>query len=87
MQFMLTWKLAPENVNAVNARFFETGGPPPDGVKMLGRWIRLGQGGFALCESDDIVAVGKWIAEWNDLLEFEIYPVVSDEQYASIYGQ
>jgi hypothetical protein len=84
MQYMLTWTITPENITATNDRFSETGGLPPEGVTMLGRWIRTDNGGFALCESEDIVAIGKWLHDWNDLLDFEIHPVASDEQYAAV---
>jgi len=81
MKFLTTWKFAPEHRDAVVQRFGETGGPPPDGVTMLARWHDVaGRRGFALCETDDAIAVAKWCREWNDLLEFEIIPVINDEQ-------
>ncbi len=37
--------------NAAVARFLETGGAPPEGVKMLGRWHGMNGQGFAISES------------------------------------
>ena len=38
MTFVAAWTFKPECRKAVEARFKETGGLPPEGVKMLGRW-------------------------------------------------
>lgn len=83
MLYMITWTFAAGNTRAVNDRFLKTGGTPPEGAKMVGRWIRLDNGGFALCETDDPLTVTKWLLDWNDLIDFEVHPVVTDEQYAS----
>ncbi len=33
-------------------------------------------------ECDEITRLQKWVAEWSDLVEFEIVPVVAGEQAA-----
>jgi hypothetical protein len=38
MKFIVTWTVPQGTFNAAVARFLETGGAPPEGVKMLGRW-------------------------------------------------
>ena len=38
MQFMVKYSLNPENRDAVQGQFKETGGLPPAGIEMLGRW-------------------------------------------------
>ena len=38
MLFHIMYQLTPENRNAAQKRFMETGGLPPGGVKMVGRW-------------------------------------------------
>ncbi len=39
-----------------------------------------------LAESNDGVAIGKWMQEWNDLLEFEVIPVNNDEDVMKVLG-
>ena len=57
------------------------------GVKMIGRRHKAdGSGGFALCESDDLVALAKWTQDWSDLLEFETFPVLDDKQIGIVLG-
>jgi hypothetical protein len=67
------------------ARFQKTGGKPPRGVKLLGRWTRADMsGGFDLLESDDPKALAEFALQWNDLMELRIVPVVEDEALADV---
>ena len=81
MKFMITYEISPENRSTSGKRFLETGGGPPAGVTMLGRWHKAaGLAGFVLCESSDAEAISNWCYDWNDLLKFEVAPVIDDEQ-------
>jgi hypothetical protein len=83
MKFMVTWKIAPAHMGTAVARFLETGGGPPKGVKMLGRWHGAGVG-FALAESKDGKALYEWTSEWSDQLDFTVHPVVEDRESAAV---
>jgi hypothetical protein len=80
---MVTWKVAPAHMPPTVARFLETGGMPPKGVKMLGRWHGVGLG-FALAESKDGKALFEWMAQWSDQLELAVHPVVEDREGAAV---
>jgi Domain of unknown function (DUF3303) len=41
MQFILTFTIPPVTRDKAIARFLETGGQPPSGVRLLGRWTQL----------------------------------------------
>ncbi|MFC2174108.1 DUF3303 domain-containing protein [Acidobacteriota bacterium] len=85
MIFAVYWNFEPEYRNEVSTRFKETGGKPPDGVKMICRWHHVEDcEGFCVCESNDPVAMGKWVREWSDLMTFRIVPVVDDEGVSKI---
>lgn len=87
MLFMITYVFGSEIRNEVQERFKSTGGLPGPGVTMRGRWHSLdGNNGFILAESTDSVAIGKWIQEWNDLLEFDVTPVNTDEDVMKVLG-
>jgi hypothetical protein len=87
MLFLVEWILRPETRDEVIRRFKETGGAPPGGAKMLGRWHALSQSnGLAIVESSDPGAMAKWALEWSDLMEMEITPVVDDEGLTEILG-
>jgi len=80
MLFMTIYKFKPEHRNATVNRFLETGGPPPDGVKMLGRWhASTMNGGYTLADADSPEAIARWCHQWADLLSFEVVPVMEDE--------
>lgn len=72
--------------------FLKTGAPPSEGLTLIGRWHAPGSAnGWALCEGDDLTAVAEHVAQWADLLEIQVTPVIEDEQAAEaisrVYGQ
>lgn len=87
MKFMLTFTLTPEKTKCQEAiaRFLKTGGQPPKGVKLLGRWTRADfSGGYDLVESDDVAALTEFALQWSDLMELQISPVVEDQQLSDV---
>ena len=86
MKFMVTWKTAPAHMTAAVTRFLKTGGAPPKGVRMLGRWHGAGMG-FALAECKDGKALFEWMAQWSDQLDLAVHPVVEDREAAVVLGR
>jgi hypothetical protein len=85
MLFAVSWTIPSAARDAANDRFLKTGGLPPDGVKMLGRWHSPGTGeGFCICESDDANALAAWMMQWSDLFKLQITPVIDDEGAAKM---
>jgi len=57
------------------------------GIKMLGRWHAIAGGkGVLISESNDPMAIAQWIQEWSDLMSFDIYPALNDEDAAKRIG-
>lgn len=87
MLYVVSWTIQTDHRNAAQARFKETGGMPPEGVEMLGRWHSVeGNRGLCIAKSDDAVAVAKWAQAWSDVLSFDIYPVLDDEDFSRMLG-
>ena len=85
MKFMITWTSSPANSKATLSRFMETGGSPPSGVTMLGRWhAPHNNRGFCLAETNDAKALYEWVNQWNDLLEFTLSPVIEDAELTEV---
>lgn len=84
MKFMVTWSTEPVHQKEAVDRFLKTGGGPPSGVKMLGRWHRSG-GGFVLAETNDAKALYEWTGQWSDLLDFTMTPVMDDAEAGEIF--
>jgi Domain of unknown function (DUF3303) len=78
MKFIITYTVTQGTFNAAVARFLETGGAPPEGVKMLGRWHGMNGQGFAISESSDPKAMYRWVAQWSDLLQLTVTPCLED---------
>lgn len=85
MRFMITFPLTHHAYKERISRFLETGAPPPDGVTVLGRWFTASHNkGFMLAQADDPKALFRYVSEWTDLMDFEIDPVVTDDEPASV---
>ena len=83
MKYMVTWKISPANYKAAVKRFLKTGAPAPKGMKTIGRWHTAGSTrGFHLVEGSD-AALAEINAEWADLLDLQVVPVVEDDVAAA----
>ena len=79
MKYMITWTISPEHYKAAVKRFLKTGAPAPKGMKTLGRWHTAGSTrGFHLVEGSE-AALAEINAEWADLLDLQVVPVVEDD--------
>ena len=84
MKIMLSWKFPTEaTYTAGMKQFLETGGPPPEGLKTIGRWHAPGSKyGFHLVEGDPALAA-ELVAQWNPFCDVEATPVLDDEEASS----
>lgn len=83
MKIMIVWKTAPGSYKPAVENFLRTGGPLPQGLKRLGRWHVPGSIlGWHLVEGD-LALVAQHVAEWANLIEIEVYPVIEDADAAS----
>ncbi|MEJ2205155.1 MAG: DUF3303 family protein [Gemmatimonadota bacterium] len=87
MRFLVLYTMKPEARAEAVEKFMATGGLPPEGVTMLGRWHDVsGLRGFTLCEADSVVPAARWCREWAEHLEQEVIPVMTDEEAAEVLG-
>lgn len=65
----------------VYRRFRDRGRLLPEGVQYLSSWVdeKL-ERCFQLMETEDRKLLDKWIANWEDIVEFEAYPVLSSKE-------
>ncbi len=90
MKFMLTFAIRPETKarDEAIARFKATGGHPPKGAKLLGRWTAADfSGGFDPLESDDVKALTEFSLMWSDLMELKIVPVIEDADLGEVLNR
>jgi hypothetical protein len=68
---------------AVYARAAEHGRMLPDGLVYVDSWIDANlETCFQLMETDQPELLDEWIARWDDLVEFEIVPVLTSAEAA-----
>lgn len=67
----------------VYRRFREQGRLAPQGLQYVASWVdeKL-ERCFQLMETEDRHLLDEWILNWNDLVEFEVFPVISSAEAA-----
>ena len=78
-----TFKDAP----AVYRRFRTEGRLAPEGLRYVGSWVTEDlRRCYQVMECDDRALLDAWMARWNDLVDFEVLPVLSSAQAAARIG-
>jgi hypothetical protein len=73
-----------QDAKAVYRRFRDRGRMTPDQLTFVGSWVEASLGRcFQLMECEDITLMQRFVAEWSDLAEFEIVPVVAGKDVAA----
>ena len=87
MLFMVIESYRDQDAKAVYRRFRDKGRLMPDGPTFVGSWVSADLGRcFQLMESADVTLLQRWVAEWSDLVAFEIVPVVAGKETAQALG-
>jgi Protein of unknown function (DUF3303) len=67
-----------QDARTVYRRFEKKGRMLPDGLAFLESFVTADLSRcFQVMECDDVTLLQRWVAEWADLVSFEIVPVVS----------
>lgn len=81
MLFMVIERFRDRNAAAVYRRHREHGRMFPEGLKYIDSWVEPNfDRCFQLMECDDPDLFQQWIEHWQDLVEFEVIPVVTSQQ-------
>ena len=81
MLFMVVEQFKNHNTRQVYRRAQEKGRMLPDGLHYVDSWVASDfDRCFQLMETEDPVLFRKWIEKWEDLVKFEVIPVVSSEE-------
>jgi hypothetical protein len=72
----------------VRERFLREGRLLPDGVVYHSSWIDPAASRcFQVMEAGDLNAIRQWTSRWDDLVGFEIVPVLTSQQYWAAFNQ
>jgi uncharacterized protein DUF3303 len=81
MLFMVIERFRDHNAVAVYRRYHEHGRMFPEGMKYIDSWVEPNfDRCFQLMECDNPDLFQQWTAHWQDLVEFEIVPVVTSKE-------
>ena len=73
-----------ENLEAIGERFRRKGRMLPEGVIYQASWLEpSGLRCFQLMEAPDEEALSPWLHSWQDLVDFEIVPVLTSAEFWS----
>ena len=83
MLYMIVERFRNGDARPVYTRFRERGRLAPPGLTYVSSWVddelRIC---FQLMETGDRALIDEWIANWRDLVSFEVYPVIESADAA-----
>jgi Domain of unknown function (DUF3303) len=83
MLFMVIERFRDRNAVAVYSRSREKGRMLPDGLKYIDSWVETNfDRCFQLMECDDPTLFQRWMVQWQDIVDFEIVPVMLSNEAA-----
>lgn len=84
MLFMVIERFKDGDAAPVFRRFGEQGRMLPVGLRYVDSWVAADLGRcFQLMACDDALLFEQWIARWQDLVEFEVVPVITSAEAAA----
>jgi hypothetical protein len=83
MKYMVVEHFRNKDPLPVYRRFRDRGRLAPEGLQYLSSWVdeKL-ERCFQLMEAPDQTLLNQWIANWSDIVDFEVFPVVTSAEAA-----
>ena len=79
--YMLVEHFKNTDAGSVYRRFRDRGRMVPEGVVYVSSWVDQElERCYQLMETGDRVLLDKWMANWSDLIDFEVHPVVTSKE-------
>ena len=76
------------SVPEIYRRFRQRGRMMPEGLEYISSWIDLSfKTCWQLMQTEDFGLFDKWIANWDDLMDFEIVPVRTSAEASELMKQ
>jgi hypothetical protein len=84
MLFVVIERFKNGNAEPVGQRFRDRGRMLPEGVVYHASWVdSAGARCFQVMEAQHLQSLNVWVSRWCDLVDFEIIPVVSSNDFWS----
>ncbi len=87
MLFMVIEKFRYQDADVVYRRLSNKGRMMPEGMTFINSWVTADLDRcFQLMECGNVALLQEWVAQWSDLIEFEILPVVEGKETAAVFA-
>ena len=87
MHFMIIEHFRGGKPQPVYARFREKGRLAPEGLNYVGSWVTPdGAHCYQVMECAERAQLDQWISAWEDLVDFEIIPVITSPEAAAKFS-
>jgi len=85
MLYMIVEHFKNDDPIPVYRRFRDRGRLAPDGLRYISSWVdeKL-EHCFQIMETADRNLLDQWITNWSDIVEFNVFPVISSKEAAEI---
>lgn len=84
MLYMVVEQFKDQDAVPVYRRFREHGRLAPEGLFYVASWVdQKFHRCFQLMETSDRDLLDQWIANWSDIVDFEVFPVMTSDEAAS----
>ena len=81
MLFMVIEHFRNSDARPVYDRFRKRGRLAPDGLEYLNSWVTSHLTRcYQVMRCDDRALLDEWIANWSDIVEFEVIPIITSQE-------
>ena len=81
MLYMVVEHFKNRDALPVYRRFRQRGRLAPEGLTYVASWVDENfHRCFQLMETDDRDLLDQWVAKWNDIVDFEVFPVMTSRE-------
>jgi len=83
MLFMIVERFRNGDAAPVYQRFRERGRLAPEGLIYVSSWVETNMARrFQVMETDERALIDQWIANWADIVDCEVIPVITSKEAA-----
>ena len=87
MKYMIIETFRGGDARPVYERFRDKGRLAPEGLEYIGSWITEDvKVCYQVMQCDDRALLDEWLSHWNDIVDFEVVPVITSAEARARVG-